>query len=89
MPIYGKLLNFRIWNQTADDLETWYAHWVFEYYLDCSVDDPGLTLTYFTARSNLVSIVFVWENIISKTSVVYDIQETIEPVKWKLVCIVK
>ena len=26
MPIYGKTLkNLNLWNQTADDLETWYA----------------------------------------------------------------
>ena len=29
-------------------------HRMFEYYQVCSYDDPGLTLTYFTARSNLV-----------------------------------
>ena len=27
-------------------------------YQICSIDDPGLTLTYFTARSNLVPFVF-------------------------------
>ena len=27
----------------------------------CSHNDPGMTLTYFTARSNLVPYVFVWE----------------------------
>ena len=37
-------------------------HWLLEYYQICSNDDPGLTLTYFTARSNLVPFVFVWEN---------------------------
>ena len=29
-------------------------HRVLEYYQVCSNDDPGLTLTCFTARSNLV-----------------------------------
>ena len=29
-------------------------HRVHEYYQVCSNDGPGLTLTYFTARSNLV-----------------------------------
>ena len=29
-------------------------HWVLEFYQVCSNDDPGLTLTYFRARSNLV-----------------------------------
>ena len=36
-------------------------HWVLKYYQTTSNDDPGLTLTYFTARSNLVAYVFVWE----------------------------
>ena len=27
-------------------------------------DDPGLTLTYFTTRSNLVANMFEWGNII-------------------------
>ena len=29
----------------------------------CSNDDPGLTLTYFTARSNLVTLAFLWEKV--------------------------
>ena len=49
-------------------------HWVFEYYQICSNDDPGLTLTYITARSNLVPYAFVWEKVetmeFSKTIVV-------------------
>ena len=44
-------------------------HRMFEYYQVCSYDNPGLTLTYFTARSNFV---FVWEN--GKTM---DFSETI------------
>ena len=35
-------------------------------------DDPGLTLTYFTARSNLVTLAFLWEKV--KT---VDFSETI------------
>ena len=34
-------------------------YWVLEYYQDYSNDDPGLTLSYFTARSSLVSYAFV------------------------------
>ena len=53
-------------------------HRVFKYYQVCSNDDLGLTLTYFTARSNLVPYSFVWEksNIMdfSETIVVYDIK---------------
>ena len=44
----------------------------------CSNDDPGLTLTYFTARSNLVPYAFVWEKgkimDFSETVVVDDIK---------------
>ena len=36
-------------------------HQVLKYYQVCSNDDPGLTLTYFTAMSNLVHYAFVWE----------------------------
>ena len=53
-------------------------HWVLKYYQICSNDDPGLTLTYFTARSNLVSYAFVWQKgkimDFSETVVVYDIK---------------
>ena len=36
-------------------------HRVLEYYQVYSNDDAGLTLTYFTAKSNLVPYAFVWE----------------------------
>ena len=53
-------------------------HWVLEYYQVCSNDDPGLTLTYFTARSNLVPYAFVLEKgktmDFSETVVVYDLK---------------
>ena len=57
MPINGK--NLILWNQKTDDLEVGMQHWVLEYYQLCSNDDPGMTLTYFTARSNLVPYAFV------------------------------
>ena len=38
-------------------------HRVLEYYEVSSNDDPGLTLTYFTATSNLVPYAFVWEKV--------------------------
>ena len=53
-------------------------HWVLEFYKACSNDAPGLTLTYFMARSNLVPYAFVWEKVktmnFSDTIVVYDIK---------------
>ena len=36
-------------------------HWVLEYYQACSNYNPWLTLTYLTARSNLIPYAFVWE----------------------------
>ena len=47
-------------------------HRVLEYYQVYSIDDPGLTLTYFTARSALVPYAFVLEK--GKTM---DFSETI------------
>ena len=53
-------------------------HRVLEYYQIYSNDDPGLTLTFFTARSDLVPYAFVWEKgktmDFSETIVVYDIK---------------
>ena len=53
-------------------------HWARKYYQVCSNDDPGLDLTYFTARSNLVPYVFVWDKgktmDFSETIAVYDIK---------------
>ena len=51
---------------------------VLECYRVCLNDDPELTLTYFTARSNLVPYAFVWGKgkamNFSETVVVYDIK---------------
>ena len=67
--------NLLLWNRKADDLETWYAALSTRV---CSNDAPGLTLTYFTARSNLVPYAFVCEKVktmdFSETIVVYDIK---------------
>ena len=53
-------------------------HWGLKLYKVYINDDPGLTLTYFTARSNLVSYAFVWEKgktmDFSETIVVYDLK---------------
>ena len=51
---------------------------MLEYYHICSNDDPKLTLSYFTTRSNLVPYAFVWEKgktmDFSETVVVYDLK---------------
>ena len=72
------LKNLPLRNQKADDFELGMQHRVLEYYQVCSNDDPGLTLTYFTARSNLVPYAFVWEKGktmgISETILVCDVR---------------
>ena len=51
---------------------------MLKYYQVCSNDDPGLTLTYFTARTNLVPYAFVWDKAktmdFSENIVVYDVK---------------
>ena len=59
-------------------LEAGMQHLVLENYQVYSNDDPELTLTYFTARSNLVPHAFVWEKgktmNFSESIVVYDVR---------------
>ena len=53
-------------------------HRVLKYYQVCSNDDSGLTLTYFTGRSNLVPYAFLCEKgktmDFSETIIVCDIK---------------
>ena len=73
MPIYGKnLKNLFSRTKRPMTLKLGMHHRVLKYYQVCSSDDPGLTLTYFMARSNLVPYAFVWEK--GKTM---DFSETI------------
>ena len=78
-PIYGKnFKNLLLQNQKADDLESRYVASGARVLQICSNDDPKLTLTYFTARSNLVPYAFVWKKgktmYFSETVVVYDLK---------------
>ena len=62
IPIYGRNLKiFFSETKRPMTLKLGMQHQVLEYYQVCSNDDPGLTLTYFTTRSNLVPYAFVWE----------------------------
>ena len=69
---------FFTWAKRLMTLNLGMHHWVLEYYQVCLHDDPGLTLTNFTARSNLVPCAFVWEKgktmDFSETIVVYDLK---------------
>ena len=79
IPIYGKSLkNLFSGTKRPMTLNLGVHNRVLEYYQVCSNDDPWLTLTYFTARSNLVPYAFVWEKgktmDVSETIVVYDLK---------------
>ena len=47
-------------------------HWVLEHNQFCSNDYPGLTLTYFTVRSNLVPYAFFYGKTVKQCSHVSD-----------------
>ena len=70
--------NLLLQNQKSYDLEACYVALGTQALQSCINDDPGLTLTYFTARSNLVPYAFVWEKgktmDFSETIVVYDLK---------------
>ena len=79
MLIYGKNLKiFFSITKRPMTLKLGKQYWMHEYYQVCSNDDPGLTLTYFTRRSNLVPYAFLWDKgkvmNISETIVVYDVK---------------
>ena len=55
MPIYGKTLKKIFFSRTKGPMTLCIGSIIV-----CSNDDPRLTLTYFIARSNLVSYAFIW-----------------------------
>ena len=54
------LKNLFLWNQEADDLETWYIASGTRVLPMFSYDDPGLTLTIFMTGSNLFPNASAW-----------------------------
>ena len=80
MPIYDKNLKESSFpeQKRSMTLKLGMPLWVLKHYQVCSNDDPGLTLTYFTARSYLVPYAFVWEKgktmYCSESIVVYDVK---------------
>ena len=80
MPIYGKNLkkSSSLEPKKPMTLKLGIQHQVLGYYQVCSNDDPGLTLIYYTARSNLDPYAFVWLKgktmDFSETIVVYDVK---------------
>ena len=56
-PIYGKNPSKIFFSRTGGPIFTKLGmeYWGLQPIINCSNDDPGVTLTYFTARSNLVT----------------------------------
>ena len=68
MPIYGKTpKNFLLQNQKSHDLVTWHVASGTQALQSLLNDDPGLTLTYFMARSNWVTSTFEWGKTVTKS----------------------
>ena len=61
-PIYGEKPSKIFFSRTKGLMTLWLSmkHWGLGPIIVCSNDDPRLTLTYFTARSNLVFYAFIW-----------------------------
>ena len=81
-PLYGKnpskIFFSGIGGPTSNKLGM--KHMGLQPIIVCSNDDPGLTLTNFTARSNLVTLAFYrkkWKQ--------WIFQKLLKPVTWKLV----
>ena len=55
--IYGKNPSKIFLSRTGGPISTKLdmEHWGLQHTIVCSNDDPGVTVTYFTARSNLVA----------------------------------
>ena len=67
MPIYGKNPSKIFYSGTGRPISTKLGmeHPGLHYQLVivCSNDDPGVILTYFMARSNLVTYAFLWDKV--------------------------
>ena len=74
-PIYGKNPSKIFFSRTGGPIfpKLGMKHRGLQPIIVCSNDNPGVTLTYFTERSNLETLAFVWEKV--KT---VDFSQTIE-----------
>ena len=62
-------------NQKSYDLETWHVVSGFKLYTVYINDDPGLTLTYFRARSNWVACTFEWGKLLQSHLMEENLQQ--------------
>ena len=65
MPIYGKNTLKIIFSGTTGQIlmKLCMKHQRPKHFIICANYDPGLILTYFTARLNFATYTFTWENV--------------------------
>ena len=65
MPIYGKNTSkiFFLGTTGLILMKLCMKHQRPKPFIFCSNYDPGMTLTYFMARSNFATLVFIWKNV--------------------------
>ena len=65
MPIYGKKPSKIFFSGTGRpiSMKLGMQHPGLQPVIFCSNDDPGVTLTYSTAKANFVILVFLWEKV--------------------------
>ena len=68
IPIYEKKTLKIIFSRTGSPmiLKLGMQHWKFKFYKIYINNDPGLTLTYFTTRSNWVAYMFEWGKLLQR-----------------------
>ena len=69
------LKNLLLQNQKSYDLETWHVASGIQAYKVYINDDPGLTLTYFTAMSNWVTCTFEWRKLLQSHLMEENLQQ--------------
>ena len=63
-PMYGKTLKIFSRTRSNVNLKLSMQHRGLKVYKGYISDDPGLAMTYFTARSNLVACAFEWRKLL-------------------------
>ena len=73
-----KTLKDLLQNQKSYDLKTWRVALGTQALQSLYNDDPGLTMTYFTARSNWVTCMFEWGKLFQSHLMGENLQQRIK-----------
>ena len=67
--------NLLLQNRKSYDLKTWHVSSWTKFYKVYINDDPGLTLTYFTAMSNKVTYMIEWGKLLQSHLIGINLQQ--------------